>query len=79
MHRTIAGDSDRPLKTLKLEFALAQLRGLVTSDVWSPTLGAVLAGQGDQLVEGAGAGDVLIQAHEELTQRRNAISAQVLS
>jgi len=79
MHRTIGGDQDRSMKKVQLEYALGQLRGLVSSDVWSPTLGAVLAGRGDHLVDGAGVGDVLVQALDELTQRRNALCAQVLS
>ena len=79
MHRAIAGDEDPAMKRVKVESALGQLRGLVSSDVWSPTLGAVLAGRGDPLVDGAYAGDVLVQAMDELTQRRNALCAQLLS
>ena len=79
MHRTIVGDHDRPMKRAKIENALGQLRGLVSSDVWSPTLGAVLAGRGEHLVDEAGAGDALVQALDELTQRRNALCAQLLS
>lgn len=79
MHRTISGDHDRPMKKAQMDDALGQLRGLVSSDVWSPTLGAVLAGQGEHLVDGAATGDVLVQALDELTQRRNALCAQLLS
>ena len=79
MHRALGGDGDRSMKRVQVEGALDQLRGLVSSDVWSPTLGAVLAGRGDPLVDGAYAGDVLVQALDELTQRRNALCAQLLS
>jgi hypothetical protein len=79
MHRAIGSDHDRSMKCVKIESALDQLRGLVSSDVWSPTLGAVLAGRGEYLVEGEYAGDVLVKALDELTQRRNALCAQLLS
>ena len=79
MHRAIGSDREPSVKRVQVDGALGQLRGLVSSDVWSPTLGAILAGHGDHLVEGAYAGDVLVQALDELTQRRNALSAQLLS
>ena len=79
MHRAIAGDEERSMKRVQVESALDQLRGLVSCDVWSPTLGAVLAGRGEHLVDAPYAGDVLVRALDELTQRRNALCAQVLS
>lgn len=79
MHRAIGGDHDRSMKRVQVDSALDQLRGLVSSDVWSPTLGAVLAGRGEHLVDGEFTGDVLVKALDELVQRRNALCAQLLS
>jgi hypothetical protein len=79
MHRAIGSDHEPSMKRVRVDSALGQLRGLVSSDVWSPTLGAVLAGHTEHLIEGAYAGDVLVKALDELTQRRNALCAQLLS